>query len=103
MISIQALIDGAKCFETVRTLRWPDSVLCPGCGSAEVAKDGHDDTQPRSQRYQCHGCRKRFDDLIDTIFAGHHQPLQFWGVWLYLMGLNLSDEPIAPLPGPSGR
>jgi transposase-like protein len=46
-------------------------------------------------RYQCHGCRKRFDDLTDTIFAGHHQPLRVWVLCLYLMGLNLSNEQIA--------
>jgi hypothetical protein len=50
MINIQALIDDAKCFETVRALRWPDGVRCPGCGSAGVPKDGHDDTQPQRQR-----------------------------------------------------
>jgi hypothetical protein len=35
------------------------------------------------------------DDLTDTIFAGHHQPLKVWVLWLYCMGLNLSNEPIA--------
>ena len=78
MVNIQALIDDAKCFETVRGLRWPDGVRCPECGSAVVTKDGHDDTQPERQRYQCQGCRKRFDDLTGTIFAGHHQPLRVW-------------------------
>lgn len=46
MVNIQALIDDAKCFLTVRAMRWPDGVRCPGCGSAEVNKDGRDDTQP---------------------------------------------------------
>ena len=94
MVNIQALIDDARCFETVRAMRWPDGVRCPGCGSAEVTKGGRDDTQPQRQRYQCHGCRKRFDDLTDTIFAGHHQPLRVWVLVLYLMGLNLSNEQI---------
>ena len=95
MVNIQALIDDAKCFETVRAMRWPDGVRCPECGSAEVTKDGRDDTQPERQRYQCHGCRKRFDDLTGTIFAGHHQPLRVWILCLYFMGLNLSNEQIA--------
>ena len=95
MVNIQALIDDAKCFETVRAMRWPDGVRCPECGSAEVIKDGRDDTQPDRQRYQCHGCRKRFDDLTGTIFAGHHQPLRVWVLCLYFMGLNLSNEQIA--------
>jgi transposase-like protein len=95
MVNIQALIDDAKCFHTVRTLRWPDGVRCPGCDSAEVARDGHDDTQPERQRYRCNGCRKRFDDLTGTVFAGHHQPLRVWVLCLYFMGLNLSNEQIA--------
>jgi transposase-like protein len=95
MVNIQALIDDAKCFETVRAMRWPDGVRCPECGCAEVTKGGRDETQPERQRYQCHGCRKRFDDLTGTIFAGHHQPLRAWVLCLYLMGLNLSNEQIA--------
>jgi transposase-like protein len=95
ILHLQALIDDAKCFQTVRTTRWPDGVRCPECDSAEVTKDGRDDTQPARQRYQCHGCRKRLDDLTGTIFAGHHQPLRVWILCLYFMGLNLSNEQIA--------
>jgi transposase-like protein len=95
MVNIQALIDDSKCFQTIRELRWPDGVMGPGCGSSEVAKDGHDDTQSERQRYRCHGCRKRFDDLTGTVFAGHHQPLRVWVLGLYFMGLNLSNEQIA--------
>jgi len=44
-----------------------------------------------------------FDDLTETIFAGHHQPLRVWVLALYLMGLDLSNEQIAketrPRPG----
>jgi len=47
------------------------------------------------QRYECTDCHKRFDDLTDTIFAGHHQPLKVWVLCLYFMGLNLSNEQIA--------
>ena len=95
IVNLQALLDDAKCFETVRMTRWPDGVRCPECDSAEVTKDGRDDTQPARQRYQCHGCWKRFDDLTGTIFAGHHQPLRVWILCLYFMGLNLSNEQIA--------
>jgi transposase-like protein len=94
-VNIQALLDEAKCFETVRMTRWPDGARCPECDSAEVTKDRRDDTQPARQRYQCHGCWKRFDDLTGTIFAGHHQPLRVWIVCLYFMGRNLWNEPIA--------
>jgi transposase-like protein len=95
MIHIQSLIDDAKCFETVRRLRWPDSVQCPTCNSAKITKQGRDDTQPERQRYFCQSCEQRFDDLTDTIFAGHHQPLRVWILCLYFMGLNLSNQQIA--------
>jgi transposase-like protein len=95
MVNIQALIDDAKCFDTVRSLRWPDGVRCPDCDSAEVVKKGRDDAQPQRQRYECRPCGRRFDDLTGTIFAGHHQPLRVWILCLYLMGLNLSNEQIA--------
>lgn len=95
MINLQSLIDDAKCFQTVRAMRWPDGLNCPECRSTEVIKDGRDDTQPERQRYRCHGCSRRFDDLSGTIFAGHHQPLRVWILCLYFMGLNLSNEQIA--------
>ncbi len=63
--------------------------------STQVIKRGFDDTEPARQRYECTDCHTRFDDLTDTIFAGHHQPLKVWGLCLYFMGLNLSNEQIA--------
>jgi len=36
-----------------------------------------------------------FDDLTNTFFQGHHQPLKTWVICLYLMGLNLSNAQIA--------
>jgi transposase-like protein len=95
MIHIQSLIDDAKCFETVRDLRWPDGVRCPHCESPEITKQGCDDTQPERQRYLCKSCERRFDALTHSIFAGHHQPLRIWILCLYFMGLNLSKAQIA--------
>jgi transposase-like protein len=86
-VNIKNLIDDAQCYQTVRELRWPDGVDCPSCESKQVIKRGFDDTEPNRQRYECHDCNKRFDDLTDTIFAGHHQPLKVWILCLYFMGL----------------
>src|SRR3954447_1588617 len=99
MVNLQALIDDSKCFETIRSMRWPDGVQCPGCGSPEVTRDGRDDTQPERQRSQCHRCRRRFDDPTDTIFAGRHRPPRVWVLCPYFMGLNPSTEQIAQEPG----
>jgi transposase-like protein len=108
MVHIQALIDNAKCYQTVRDLRWPNGTTCPHCHSPRVVSKGRDDTQKNRflalqqhltglgrRRYQCKTCQKRFDDLTNTIFAGHHQPLQTWILCLYFMGLNLSNQQIA--------
>ena len=92
MINLPNLIDDAKCFQTVRDLRWPDGVACPDCDSKEVVKD---ETQPHRQRSDCRACRRCFDDLTGTVFAGHHQPLRTWILCLYFMGLNLSTYQIA--------
>ncbi|HEX2173754.1 MAG TPA: transposase, partial [Dehalococcoidia bacterium] len=91
----QFLVDDAKCFDTVRRLRWPEGVRCARCGSNKAARDGHDDRQRERQRYRCMACQGRFDDLTGTIFAGHHQPLRIGILCLYLMGLNLSNQQIA--------
>lgn len=40
-------------------------------------------------------CCKRFDDVTNTVFSGHHQPLKTWIIFLYFLGLNLSTEQIA--------
>src|SRR3954452_18656285 len=74
---------------------WPEGVQCPQCGSNQVARHGHDERQRDRQRYRCLACQARFDDLTDTIFAGHHQPLRVWVLYLYFMGLNLSNQQIA--------
>jgi len=94
-VNIKNLIDDVQCYQTVRELRWPDGVECPSCQSTQVIKRGFDDTEPARQRYECTACHKRFDDLTDTIFAGHHQLLKVGILCLYFMGLNLSNEQIA--------
>src|SRR5262252_9530947 len=94
-VNIKRLIDDVQCYQTVRELRWPDGMTCPSCQSTQVIKRGFDDTEPARQRSECHDCNTRFDDLTDTIFAGHHQPLKVWVLCLYFMGLNLSNGQIA--------
>ena len=95
LIQIQNLIDDAKCYEAVRLLRWPEGVRCPTCGSSQVGKRGFHTHQKERQRYACQACTRQFDDLSETIFEGHHQPLRVWILGLYLMGLNVSNEQIA--------
>lgn len=67
MINLQNLLDDAKCYETIRQLRWPTGVRCPHCESGAVTKQGRDTTQPARQKYQCSSCRRWFDDLTGTV------------------------------------
>ena len=46
MVNIQNIIDDAKCYQTIRQMRWSDGVTCPHCSSASVLKNGKDETQP---------------------------------------------------------
>jgi len=94
-VNIQNLIDDARCFETVRNLRWPEKTHCPHCDSGNVIRRGKDDPEQFKQRYECKDCQKRFDDLTHTVFAGHHKPLKIWMLFLYFLGINLSTEQIA--------
>ncbi len=95
MVTLEQLIDDAKCYEVVRKLRWPQGVHCPHCDSTNIKKRGHHDRYSYRQRYVCQVCQQQFDDLSGTIFEGHHRPLRVWVSCLYLMGLNLSNEQIA--------
>lgn len=94
-LTIHNLIDDARCYEAVRSLRWSDGISCPHCESKEIIKRGFDDKETHRQRYECKGCNKRFDDLTGTVFAGHHEPLKVWIIFLYFLGLNLSTLQIA--------
>jgi transposase-like protein len=95
VVNIQNLVGDARCLETVRQLRWPERVMCPHCQSRDVTGQGRDETQPERRRYLCKECRRRFDDLTGTIFAGRHRPLRTWILCLCFMGLNLSNRQIA--------
>ena len=94
-VNIKNLIDDVQCYQTVRDLRWPDGIDCPSCESKHVIKRGFDDTESARQRCECTDCHTRFDDLTDTIFAGHHQPLKVWILCLYFIGLNVPNEQMA--------
>ena len=94
-VNIKNLIDDVQCYQTVRELRWPEGIMCPSCQSKHIIKRGFDDKELVRQRYECKDCDTRFDDLTDTIFARHHQPLKVWVLCLYFMGLNLSNAQIA--------
>jgi hypothetical protein len=50
LVNLQFLVGDAKCFDTVRRLRWPKGLRCVQSGSDKVARDSHNDRQPERQR-----------------------------------------------------
>ena len=94
LFSIKDLVDDRLCYEKLRELRWSEGVKCPHCHSSEHKRHGYHNTCEHRYRYQCKSCSKYFDDLTNTVFQGHHQPLKSWIICLYLMGLNLSNAQI---------
>lgn len=94
ILTIKKLVSEKQCYEAIRELRWQEGVYCPHCDNREVIKRGFDNKR-LNQRYQCKSCEKRFDDLSETVLAGHHKPLSVWILCLYFMGLNLSNTQIA--------
>src|SRR5262245_42179221 len=67
----------------------------PGVNPTTFGNGGVHQRQRDRQRYRCKACNTDFDDLTNTVFAHHHQPLRKWILCLYFMGLNLSNEQIA--------
>jgi Transposase zinc-ribbon domain len=45
VVNILGIVDDARCYETLRRLRWPEGVRCPHCDSPHVVKQGRDETQ----------------------------------------------------------
>jgi transposase-like protein len=95
MCRLNNLMDESKCYEEVRRSRWPNGVRCPICTSNKINKRGNNHRQQECRRFSCKNCGKRFDDLTETIFMGRHQPLSVWFAYLYMMGLNQSNRPMA--------
>ncbi len=67
---------------------------CPFCKSPHHKRHGHHNSCEHRYRYHCKACQKYYDDLTNTVFQGHHQPLKRWIICLYLMSLNLSNAQI---------
>lgn len=70
---------------------WGQEAVAALTESVKVIKRGKDDTQFQQQRYLCKVSELNVDNLIDTIFAEHHQPLrhQFAEIIIVLTFTNL--------------
>jgi transposase-like protein/DNA-binding transcriptional ArsR family regulator len=68
-----SLPDTEACLQTLRRARWPDGIQCLNCSSMDTIKKGT--TNKGAQRYKCHTCDRKFNDLSGTLFAGHRLSL----------------------------
>ncbi|MDT3437432.1 transposase [Haloarcula sp. 1CSR25-25] len=64
-----SLPDTDDCLQLLRRSRWPDGTRCPNCESMNTIKKGT--TNKGAQRYNCHTCDRKFNDLTGTLFADH--------------------------------
>ena len=95
MINIENIIDPKKCYEEIRRIRWKDGISCPKCKSYRIKKSGFGFQNRLKQHYKCKDCQKKFDDLTGTPFAKHNLSTPLMLIFLYFLGLNLSNNQIA--------
>ncbi len=80
--------DEEQCRDFVASMRWPDGVQCPECGSAEepyrITRKTANKNKLQSL-YKCRSCVKQFSATVGTIFEDSHVPLNKWLAALFLM------------------
>jgi len=93
--ALSQLLDDERVYGMIRELRWREGIQCPHFESKETIRRGRHYNQKAGRCYECKFCKKRFDDLTGTALVGHHKPVSVWVLFLYFMGLNLSQFQIA--------
>jgi transposase-like protein len=68
-----------RCRDYLETLRWPEGVRCPECGSTSISR-----IKTRNQ-YDCNACRNRFSVKSGTALHDSHLPLWKWFLATYMM------------------
>jgi len=64
----------------LESLRWPDGLKCPRCGSSKTSR-----AMKNGNNYNCDVCRYQFTVTAGTIFHDSHLPLRKWFLAVYLM------------------
>ncbi len=87
-----SLIEIVKMFDTEEKAeqwfieqRWPDGVVCPHCGSDNIASVKSRKPQP----FRCRTCRKHFSVKTKTLLHSSNIPLSKWAIAFYLYSTNL--------------
>lgn len=77
---MQVFSDEKKCVDHFRSVRWPDGVTCPHCGSVKVY-DLSNGTHKCGEKK----CALKFSVRYDTIFEDSKVSLQKWFMAIYLV------------------
>jgi hypothetical protein len=73
MVRIDYLIVGAKRYESVRQIRWPDDLRRVWFRSDQVKRRGLRRHQHERQPHHYKACKNDFDDLTNTVFARYQR------------------------------
>lgn len=82
---IELLPDEEAAADWFASVRWPNGVACPRCGSLSVA----DVKSGKPMPYRCRDCRKHFSVKTDTVMAESKIPLRKWAYGVYLYATSL--------------
>ena len=75
--------DEAKAFDYLEGILWPQSPVCPHCGS--ISGKHYDLRKTRVGLRKCSDCRKQFTVKVGTVFESAHIPLNKMLQAVYLM------------------
>src|SRR5215813_1548170 len=85
-----------QCHAYIHTLRWKERPLqCPRCQSQAVDPWGNYHYRPGCKRSWCHGCKRTFNDLTDTLLHQSKRSLPYWILATFLLCLSCSSRRIA--------
>ena len=77
-----------QCRDFLASMRWPQGVRCPKCGSTEEPYSITRKTPSKNlvkSLYKCRSCKRQFSVTAGTIFEDSHIPLNKWLAVLFLM------------------
>jgi len=82
--------DDDKAREYLESLRWPNGVVCPHCGSIGdhypiEGKGGEKGKKARPGLWKCKDCREQFSVTVGTVFESSKVPLSKWLTAVYLL------------------
>jgi len=70
-------------------------IQCPRCQSHNIGRWGKYQCRPGCKRSWCHGCKRTFNDLTDTLLHQSKRPLSYWILATFLLCLSCSSRRIA--------